>query len=129
MRILALDFGTKHIGVALSDPSQAIAMELDAFSPKEFWQEVAGFVREKDVERVLVGWPIGLQGQETEETKRVSLFVQKLQNKLKITIELVDERFTTDLAKRMRGGKGHHDSLVAQIMLQDYLDINNKNLK
>ena len=124
MRILGIDYGSKHIGLAVSDESRTIARELGVFSPKEFWQKLAGIVTEQNIKRVVVGLPIGLRGQNTKSTEAAQKFIDKLKKKNQAPVETVDERFTTDLAKRLGGGHGHHDSLVAQILLQEYLNKN-----
>lgn len=122
MRLLALDYGEKNIGMAASDESGVLASELPTVSPTDFWKVVPKILAEKEIDTIIIGLPIGLSGQETESTQKVKKFIEKMKTRLKVTIITRDERFTTDLAKRLRPGKGHHDSLVAQILLQEYLD-------
>lgn len=122
MRILAIDYGTKNIGLAVSDESLTIARELGVFSPKNFWDGVEKIITEHGIHRILVGVPFGLSGVDSKSSLLAKSFIKKLQNKTSVPVEAVDERFTTDLARRISGTGSHHDSLVAQIILQEYLD-------
>lgn len=124
MRILAIDYGTKNMGLAVSDPSLTIATELEIVSVVQFWKHISDIVARYEVDTILVGLPVGLSGQETQGTKNARAFIAKLKKQLtgQVTVYTTDERMTTDLAKRFRVGLGHHDALVAQILLQEYLD-------
>ncbi len=122
MKILGIDYGEKRIGLALSDESQTFARELGILSPKEFWSAIQGLVAEHEIELVVLGWPLNMSGGETEKTREVGNFKERLAKLLEIKIEITDERLSSVMAQHLPGGKTNVDSLAAQILLQNYLD-------
>lgn len=133
MRILALDHGTKRIGVAISDELNLIAQPLE-FIPAEPVETVLGrlkkIIQEKQVELVLVGMPRNMDGSYGKATQRVEAFVAMLRQSLTVPIKTLDERFTTAQAQRILIQAGVKrakrklatDKMAAALLLQNYLD-------
>ncbi len=122
MKILAIDFGTKRIGLAISDETQTLARELTILSPREFWQQIKEIVEQEGIERVVVGLPLNMSGQQTDKTREAQQFFDQLQQQLRIPLEFMDERLSSVMAENLPGGRENIDSLAAQIILQNYLD-------
>lgn len=122
MRILGIDYGTKRIGIAVSDESELIARELIVLSPKEFLKRVGKIIEDQDVKKIVVGLPLNMEGKETEKTKEVNAFVTTIKALLGIPVATFDERFSSQMASKLPGGRSQVDSLAAQIILQNYLD-------
>lgn len=124
MKILGIDFGTKRIGLAISDETAQLARELAIWSPEEFWKEIVKLVETENVQVVVVGLPLNMSGGDTQKTEQARKFAKQLQDKLNITVELVDERLSSQMAEQIAGTSNNIDSLAAQIFLQTYLDKN-----
>ena len=122
-RILALDHGEARCGCAISDPSGTLATPLAAVERPETKRGLAELVRiveEHEAERVVVGLPITLAGDEGEQAKRARTFAVRLAGRLSVPVELHDERLTTRLAERS-GGRSDADSRAAAHLLESYL--------
>lgn len=122
MKILAIDYGTKRIGLAISDETQTLAREYDIYSPKAFWESIDRIVTTETVGLVIVGWPLGMTGQVTQKTQETRDFVNRLKDRLPVPVDVVDERLSSVMATQFAGTKRNIDSLAAQIFLQNYLD-------
>ena len=133
MRILALDHGTKRIGVAVSDEMKMIATPLEYILAEPF----AGFltrlkeiIREKEVELILIGMPRNMDGSYGPAALKVQKFVAVLKDAITIPLKTLDERLTTVQAQRflIQGNvrrekrKEKVDKTAAAILLQSYLD-------
>ncbi len=133
MRILALDHGTKRIGVAVSDELKMIAQPLE-FIPAEpladFVARLKELLREKEVELILVGMPRNMDGSYGPAALKAQDFVVALKGAVAVPIQTWDERLTTSQANRfliegqVRRGKRKEkvDKTAAAILLQSYLD-------
>ncbi|MGB7768747.1 MAG: Holliday junction resolvase RuvX [Verrucomicrobiia bacterium] len=133
MRILALDHGTKRIGVAVSDETKTIAQPLE-FIPAEpfagFLERLRQLMREKEVDLILVGLPRNLNGSYGPAAIKVQAFVAALQNAVTVPIKMQDERLTSAQANRVliqgnvrrQKRKAKVDQTAAAILLQSYLD-------
>jgi putative Holliday junction resolvase len=122
MRILALDHGTARIGCAISDPSGTLATPLPVIEPPEA-RSVADLVEKHEVERVVVGLPLHLSGEEGSQAALARTFCAELEAVLSVPVETYDERLTTrmaDVSKR-EGATAAPDSLAAAHLLQAYL--------
>jgi putative Holliday junction resolvase len=122
-RVLALDFGEARCGAALSDPTGTLATPLSAVErpdTRRGLQRIAQLVREREAERVVVGLPLSLSGQEGPQAVRTREWAQKLAARLAVPVELHDERFTTRQAERT-GGRADEDSRAAAHLLESYL--------
>jgi len=133
MRILALDHGTKRIGVAVSDELKMIAQPLE-FIPAEpftdFLKRLKEIIKEKEVDVILLGMPRNMDGSFGEASMKVEAFVGVLRNAVTVPIQTWDERLTSAQANRvlLLGGvrrdkrKEKVDKMAAAILLQSYLD-------
>ena len=137
-RILALDYGKKRTGVAVTDPLKIIANGLITIPTPTVLDFVLKYVSEESVERIIVGYPKQMNNEDSENMKRIVPFVNLLKKRLpSIPIELYDERFTSVLAhramiesglrKKARQNKALVDEISATIILQSYLE--SKNIK
>jgi putative Holliday junction resolvase len=132
-RLLGIDYGTKRIGVAVSDPLRIIAQSLSVIinSPKVF-DEIKKLVTEYDPEKIIVGMPLNLKGEKGVKAEEVEQFIAELEREIKIEIVRFDERFTSKIAqqtmrdmhmkKKARQTKGNVDYIAAAIILQGFLD-------
>jgi putative Holliday junction resolvase len=133
MRILALDHGTKRIGVAVSDETRTIAQPLE-FIPAEpfadFLARLRQLIREKEIDLILVGLPRNMDGSYGPAAEKVQTFVGVLKSAITVPIKTWDERLTSAQANRVliQGGarrakrKEKVDQTAAAILLQSYLD-------
>jgi putative holliday junction resolvase len=124
VKILGIDYGTVRIGLAISDETHTLARELTILSPKQFWQNIEDLVEQEGIEAIAVGLPLSMSGGQTEKSREVQEFVDQLQERITVPIELIDERLTSVIAESSPGGKTNTDSLAAQLILQTYLDKN-----
>jgi len=133
MRILALDHGTKRIGIAVSDELKMIAtpMEFVAAEPfLDFVTRLKEIIREKEVELILIGMPRNMDGSYGPAALKVQEFIAVLKDMVAIPIKTWDERLTSAQAQRflIEGGvrrqerKQKVDKMAASILLQSYLD-------
>ena len=120
--MLALDHGTVRIGVALSDPSGTLATPLPVIEPPEP-SAVADLVSEHGVERVVVGLPLHLSGEEGSQAALARTFSAELGAMLDIPVDTYDERLTSRMAdaSRRAGAGAARDSLAAAHLLESYL--------
>ncbi len=124
MKILGIDYGEKRIGLAISDESLTFARELDILSPNEFWASLDILILNNSIGLIVLGWPLNMNGQETDKTREVGSFKDQVSSKTGLPVEIIDERFSSQMAQNLPGGKKNIDSLAAQILLQNYLDKN-----
>jgi putative holliday junction resolvase len=123
VRVLALDHGSARCGCAISDPSGTLATPLGAIErpdTKKGLGAVVRLVEDQGAERVVVGLPLTLKGDEGEQAAAARAFAQRLERRLRIPVELHDERLTTRLAERT-GGSEDADSRAAAHLLESYL--------
>jgi putative Holliday junction resolvase len=135
-RILALDFGKRRIGVALSDELQITAQGLETLERTNIREDLAQLSRlvsENNVSRIIMGNPLHMSGQEGRQTEFVREFGARLQASSGIPVEYWDERLTTVQAQRVLRQSGVSiqkrakavDRLAAVILLESYLDSRN----
>ena len=133
MRALALDIGEKRIGVAVSDPSGTVAtplVVLDSARVMGDGRELVRLVDDYEVDRVVVGLPLSLDGSEGPQAARVRLAAKRLAGFLRVPIEFADERLSSAQASRSmaesgasaREQRGRVDMVAAALFLQSYLD-------
>jgi len=131
-RLLAIDYGARRVGLALSDPLKMIANPYQTIlnkSDNNLILEIERIIDAEDVEQIIIGLPLGMAGQITEQTKKVEEFADKLIAR-GIAIEYEDERWSSVAAKRSMKEQniksGYNKELVDQtaaaIFLQQYLD-------
>ncbi len=131
-KILSIDFGLKRTGLALSDESKIFAFGLKTVESKHLLTELKIVVVKEQIEAIVIGEPKRLNNTDTHITENVRLLKQTLVREFPlVTIELLDERFTSKMAslvisqsglkKKDREQKGLIDEVSATIILQDYL--------
>lgn len=132
-RLLAIDYGKKRTGIAVTDTLQLIANGLTTVPTHELLAFILDYVSKETVERILVGLPKQMNNEASENMKRIEPFVRSLQKKLPdVPVEYVDERFTSVLAhramldaglkKKDRQNKALVDEISATIILQSYME-------
>ncbi|MBR2358963.1 MAG: Holliday junction resolvase RuvX [Bacteroidaceae bacterium] len=132
-RILAIDYGQKRTGLAVTDPLQIIANGLTTVPTAQLETFVLDYVKREGVERIVVGLPRQNSGEYSENMRRITPFVNRLKKVLPdIPVEMVDERFTSVLAhramldaglkKKDRQNKALVDEISACIILQTYME-------
>ncbi len=123
VRVLALDHGTVRIGCALSDPSGTLATPLPVIEPPEA-RAVAELVDEHEVERVVVGLPLHLSGEEGSQAGLARSFCRELEAMLSVPVDTYDERLTSRMAdaSRRAGAGAARDSIAAAHLLESYLE-------
>jgi len=124
VRILALDHGEVRCGCAVSDPSGTIATPLDAVlcpETRKGLARVMAVVDEVAAERVVVGLPVTLAGEEGLQARRARAFAERLRERLRdVPVDLYDERLTTRMAEATQGA-ANADSRAAAYLLESYL--------
>lgn len=133
-RILAIDYGQKRCGVAVTDPLQITPGGLGTHPTHQILAFVTDYVQHESVERIIIGYPRQMNNEESASMKYIRPFVEKLRKALpSVPIEYQDERFTSTLAqraireagigkKRREQDKGLVDEVSAVIILQSYLE-------
>lgn len=131
-RIVALDYGTKRVGIAVTDPLKIIASSLDTIHPNDIVKYLSNYLTKESVELIVVGLPVQMNGQPSESEVHIKPFIKKLaENFPTIPIVRYDERFTSKMAfsslieggykKKDRQDKKRLDSISATLILQGYL--------
>ncbi|MGA7855906.1 MAG: Holliday junction resolvase RuvX, partial [Candidatus Acidiferrales bacterium] len=133
-RILAIDYGRKRIGVALSDELQMTAKPLLVLvrtNHRNDLRRLREICRKHGVARILVGHPLHITGEAGEMAEEAANFARRLQRELGIEVKLADERLTTWEAEQIVAGqksaarkKSHVDDIAAAVLLREYLDRN-----
>ncbi|MGA2164337.1 MAG: Holliday junction resolvase RuvX [Solirubrobacteraceae bacterium] len=126
MRVLGLDYGSARCGCALADPTGTIVTPIEAISrpaTRRGLDALAALVAEQEVERVVVGLPLSLSGEESAQTGETREWAARLSQRLGegVPVELHDERLTTRMAQRMEGAQTSEDSRAAALMLESWL--------
>ncbi len=133
MRIMAFDYGTKRVGIAVTDPLQIIATSLTTVHPDRIKEFLTDYLSGEAVERFVVGMPRQLDGSDSQSAPHVKGFVRRLKRHFPaIDVVTIDERFTSKMAsatiagsglkKARRQEKGLIDSISAVILLQSYME-------
>ena len=130
-RVLAVDWGTRRVGLAISDPSRRVARPLDTLilsAPDDAPAHIAELARREEAGLILIGLPLNASGEEGSSARRVRHLGDALRDQ-GWTIEFVDERWTSEEARELaiakkeaRNNKGRLDQLAALLILQQYLN-------
>ncbi len=132
-RIMAIDYGEKRIGIALSDPMRMFAKPFTVIPNSEnYLQEIAKIVDEENVQKIILGLPLNLKGEDSQKTKEVRAEFKKFEKYFSIPIILWDERFTTVEANNIlkkqkysvKDARKVVDKLAASLILKSYLESN-----
>lgn len=132
-RIIAIDYGTKRIGLAKSDPLRMFAQPVGTFAEEGLYSTLDGIAREEGIERIVLGYPLSDGGEENRMTAVVDRFAQELRTRFPaVPVETVDEHRSSKAARRIlvdsgqsrkqRNVKGRIDTAAACVILQEYLD-------
>lgn len=132
-RLLAIDYGAKRTGLAVTDPLQIIATALDTVRTHDLLVFLTQYKEKEEVEAFVVGMPRRLDNTETDNTPRVEAFVKQLKKTFpEIPVHTHDERFTSSMAlqsmiasgskKSDRKEKGNIDKISATIILQSFME-------
>ena len=132
-RILAIDYGKKRTGIAVTDPMQIIANGLTTVPTHTLMDFLMNYVQQEQVERIIIGHPKQINNEDSENMKNIVPFMNQLKKKMpQMPVELVDERFTSVLAhqamltgglkKKDRQNKALVDEISATIILQSYME-------
>lgn len=131
-RVLALDYGTRRIGLAISDPLQLIAQPLDTWdaSDARFDDRLADLAREWDVELIVVGLPLSLGGGEGTSAEGARRLAARARAATNLEVVMIDERYTSAIAEQSlleadasrASRKEARDRVAAAVLLQGYLD-------
>ncbi|TDO92229.1 putative Holliday junction resolvase [Halanaerobium saccharolyticum] len=133
MRILALDYGNKRVGVAVSDALGWTAQPLATLAMhghQELLTEIKEYIDKYDVEEIVVGMPYNMDGTRGKRAEITQAFINFLRNNLELPIQIQDERLTTSQAKNIlleadvsrKGRKKVIDKMAASLILQSYLN-------
>jgi len=121
-RILGIDYGTKNVGLAISDREQNQAFVYDTLKmTAKFWEQLVEICEKEKIDKIVVGLPLSLRGEYTKKTEEVVYFVEELENQTKLLVETQDERLSSVEADKTGSGHGR-DEEAARIILQSYLD-------
>ena len=132
-RIMAIDYGQKRAGIAVTDPLQMIATGLETVHVKDIWQFLEKYMKQEDVETIVVGEPKNMQNRPSDASRFIEPFVNGLRKRYPaMKIERFDERFTSKMAhdamlaaglkKQKRQDKALVDTISATLILQSYLE-------
>lgn len=132
-RLLAIDYGTKRTGLAVTDPEQIIATALETVPTHNLMSYLKNYLDREQVEAFVVGMPKGLDNQDTNSTSHVKGLIKRLNKEFPgIPVYEHDERFTSVMAmqallmggssKKDRREKGNLDKVSATIILQSYME-------
>lgn len=132
-RILAIDYGKKRVGLAVTDPLQIIANKLTTVSSHEIFDFLKTYFQQENVEQVVIGYPRQMNNEASESVLYINPFLKRFQKLFpEMPIEQVDERFTSRMAfqtmidaglkKKDRQNKETVDAVAATIILQSYLE-------
>jgi putative Holliday junction resolvase len=136
MRIMGLDYGDKTVGVAVSDELLITAQPVTTIERersnklRKTYQQLEAIIEEYEIEKIVVGKPLNMNGTEGERVEKTRAFSDELMRRTGLEIIEVDERLTTTEADRIledtgvahSGRKEHIDKMAAAIILQTYLD-------
>lgn len=132
-RIMAIDYGTKRIGIAVTDPLQLFASPLLTVNTGDFDSFIENYLIKEEIEAFVIGYPVQMNNMPSESVKSLNPFIKKIRKKFPDKpVHLADERFTSQMALRtiIEGGvrkkdrmdKSLVDKISASIILQSFLD-------
>jgi putative holliday junction resolvase len=136
-RLLAIDFGKKRIGIAVTDPLNLFAYPLTTLSNDlKLWNNINKIISDYHVVKLIIGYPIKENGDESVSSKEVLKFKEELGNRSNLPIVLIDERYSSEIARqriilsvpsrKKRRDKSLLDKNAAAVILEDYLNIKEK---
>ena len=132
--ILAIDYGIKRLGLAVSDPMRKFALPLGVIDNKNtsfVLEEIEKLIQEKNVDLIIVGMPLNMDGSESKMSLLVEKFLEHINKKLNIKVETVDERLSSFAAEEnlkerdfnSKKIKRYVDTEAARLMLEEYISV------
>ncbi|HYE59711.1 MAG TPA: Holliday junction resolvase RuvX [Candidatus Kapabacteria bacterium] len=124
MNILGIDYGQKRIGLSWAQTGIDVVLPYGVIAerdPKQNLPRLLRFLKEEKIDKVVIGLPFGLDGEENENTKRIRAFGDVIQREAGVSVQYMDERFTTHEANAL-GGTVSVDETAAMLILQAYLE-------
>jgi putative holliday junction resolvase len=120
MNILGVDYGQKRIGLAWVQEGLDVVLPYGIIDNKTWQIDLSKLIQDEGVQKVVIGNPLGMSGEDNENTKRVHEFVNELKGCVDVEVELYDERFSSQQADAM-GGDASRDEKSAMVILQSYM--------
>ncbi len=132
-RILAIDYGTRRIGIAITDPLRMFSIPLSTIpNDRNIWTALLRIFDSYEIELVVIGYPLKESGEKSSSTEMVEKFRDELEKKIQQEIIFIDERYSSEIAqqrilelvpsKKKRRDKSLVDKNAAAVILQSYLD-------
>jgi len=123
MRILGIDFGSKRVGIALSDSSASIGQPYKVLqNTKTLLQDVVSIITKEEVKEIVVGESKNFKGQDNVIMDAVRTFKKELEDATKLPVHYEPEFMSSEQAQHFQGKNEFHDASAAAIILQSYLD-------
>jgi putative Holliday junction resolvase len=132
MNVLAIDYGMSRVGIALGNTDVCIASPIEVIPHKDdtfVLDRVVEIIQHEGIEKIIIGLPINMKGEDTEQTKITRVFKASLEQRSSLPVEVVDERFTSKMAhsfEQQGASKKLHDALAAMAILQTYFDTHHR---
>jgi putative holliday junction resolvase len=136
-RLLGIDHGEKRIGIAITDPLSLFAYPLKTLlNDSSFWKNFTAILDQFKVAKIILGYPLKENGELSSSTRAVLEFKLELEKRVNLPVELVDERYSSEVArqrilvsvvsKRKRRDKSLLDKNAAAVILEDYLNLSDQ---
>ncbi|MFA6271851.1 MAG: Holliday junction resolvase RuvX [Patescibacteria group bacterium] len=133
-KLLGIDYGDKRIGIATSDEKQDYIFPGDTMdNSANIIQKICDFIEKESIEKVIVGFPVNMRGEENAQSEKIKRFADTLGGRIKIPVVLEDERLTSQFAERLlrdipgrRKPKGNIDRQAAILILESYMGKNKR---
>ncbi len=134
-RILAIDYGEKRIGIAITDPLKMFSIPLTTLNNNSnLWIDFEKIFNQYNIQEIVIGYPVNEDGSKTKLTEEIEKFSRKLKSKFKKEINFIDERYSSSIAwehikegvisKKKRRNKALIDMNAAAVILEDFLKNN-----
>jgi putative Holliday junction resolvase len=116
MKILAIDYGRKKCGIAITDKENKVVIPYGIIKTSEIFEKLKEIINQKDIKKIVIGLPLSLSGKEVQITKDVYNFKEKIEKEFHLEVILFDERMTSKIFKEKNS-----DDLSAMVILENYL--------
>jgi putative holliday junction resolvase len=130
-RIMAIDYGEKRVGIALSDPMQIFSKPFRVLrNDKDIFENLKKIIREQNIQKIVLGLPVHPDGNESAKTAEVRQFAEQIQTQITTPLSFFDERYTTQDARKIlieegcsvEDSKEKIDMYAASVILRNYLE-------
>ncbi len=122
--LLSIDYGSKHIGLAIASLQTKIATPYKTIQGEDvslLFKDLREIILKEKIKKIVVGHPLGLSGNNSEQTQKTEKFIKQCKEEFNLPIVVFDERLTSKMANHLSMGKQNH-AIAASIILQDYID-------